>query len=1749
MLQLVSNSQAKLFDKKFVALTLRDVRKCEKCKRGYDIKYRFNADNKPNSSRPVLLNCGHNICENCIYQNRNNLCCPVCNIRIEFEHTRWLKKSYDLNFCLLGQLANTTSFLSSEPTGPAAVTGMLASESFVQKCSECEQAPAVGICLNCKVDFCKRCFTGVHQNSKVLKKHKLSEFEMQLLQLRMPKERFCKMHIRVGDKFCLTCQKIYCNLCIRHAHSTHVVNSLSVENARHNDKIISFLEIMKQTREKVRIAQKDVRNCDQNLKDYAAAITLEISDYFLDLHNFLQIEERRILEEFKLIARPSQNALLEACVKISDSQTALNNMRSTLEAFLEKPPHNVHIKDVIESATTQLEQMPCQIQISELKNNPFIFKKVKDVRKEIKNSYKVVANDPKIHIRLSPMYGDENNSLEISSDMILNSEANMESLNYNREPARPQTSVSSSSTIAIGKSKRDSRITCIINPKHFYIQDEDAIKDIRKRLSEIDEGAALHVSFIKINDMYIVFQSNTKQWYRCIVREELKPSKTSKDPENIKYKVFLLDYGTYAEFSKKMLRIIPEQLGAIPAATINCGLVDIAPPIDDSWPTEARELMEEIIQNKPVQVNIQDTTNSPWGVEVVTTNFGEPISLRDALLYAGLAIDTSVSSSQKIQKFSGLKPTQLSKMKQSLLRPMHISGEIFRVDVTHIENPQRFFAIKFAHLEELKNLELEMEAEYSDKKESYIIYYAQLHMCCALFVERKWYRGCIEEINAPNDIRVRLVDDGRSVTASWRQLRVLKDKFLSQREMSIECSIAEIQPLQENNYEWTNNAIAEFVRMTSNPHIQMTIASSNQFRYQVILNVVKKHLDINIGAMLVKFKHALSTGDASANVEHNRESATESFFLPDEQLNKINPPASSSSAIRSLKRTPIEVIHVNSPGEFYIYLVEHIAGILKFQEQLQLAQESRLENETVFEDVNWKENDHCLVLTSVKENASDQWFRGVIKEIDDNNFDQSYSVFLRDKGVIVRNVNNCQLMKIEDNYDRVTNGAILCHLACVHPTGGMKKWSHSSIDEFQHNINHFESIGATIQGQTKNGSIPVVLWGIFTETNDALGPCTPKYTNINKMLVSAGLAHLIEKIDITRQLDQFVQQEIQQGEQTLQEWYDNFIKTLENLSICENDNNDPVLEKTNISNYELSDLVANIESGNIIAEWLPAEAIEKTVFTAYPTYVDYDAIVYMHDSEKHGLLNGMRKKINDQFDLGPATAIDEKWAPGQPCLARYHLDRFLYRATVQKLLSNNKFEVRFVDYGNVEVCEIIDLYRMTAFPNIPIQAVPFIIDGIRPKAGQEVFNTTTLDLIHGSIVDKLCGIRIPNGEHNKKIKKCSIRFENNDLASYLIQNGYARRPGNRTEMKVEKKLSNKLRPVEVPKNHDDSINSEDELREFMKHKICDLSNDDDDNNKPKIDKKPKTDKSEKPKGMFKLDEYNRMYERMQNEKLYQSIVVDDDDDDSKLLEDRELEESDEDDVLELEFSFKSNYWHGNDNLDGAPPPTQFSQTTQSASSSNFDEFDPCDTSSMLSNFSGIDIFKAPQLPLSLKSFYCEVAYIRSPTVVHIFPHLSELKYRQLELARRIKSMVQKLPMLSVYEAKTPCLARFSNDKIWYRAIIRSHNAPLHLVKVFYVDYLNTELVKEEYIRKCPNDLLAWPLRTFEMKLNGIKPNPRLREKDVKQALKKCLTGRKLLAKIVEERGNIPEICLYKSKNETDVLAYEDLIVQKYFCKT
>ena len=266
----------------------------------------------------------------------------------------------------------------------------------------------------------------------------------------------------------------------------------------------------------------------------------------------------------------------------------------------------------------------------------------------------------------------------------------------------------------------------------------------------------------------------------------------------------------------------------------------------------------------------------------------------------------------------------------------------------------------------------------------------------------------------------------------------------------------------------------------------------------------------------------------------------------------------SDTLTKPLKRTAIIVTHVISPGEFYIQLASLSWGTKTFHQQIQETQAKKYGTQNPLplshEARDWLKDDHCLVYTKYHTYNTRQfleepvmadrceWYRGIITDITHlTGKKQTFSVFLRDIGITISSIYSQQLFTINPQMDRVTNAVYCCHLACIEPAGG-KTWSQSAIDCFSHYIITAETLSVSMQGKRnpETNSLPIVLWSSKIETTDPLAPCTTKYLNINRNLVTKGLAHMVEPLDTKQQFDQIDKMELKNGEITLEIWFKSF---------------------------------------------------------------------------------------------------------------------------------------------------------------------------------------------------------------------------------------------------------------------------------------------------------------------------------------------------------------------------------------------------------------------------------------------------------------------------------------------------------------------------------------------------------------------------------------------------------------------------------
>lgn len=191
------------------------------------------ADVTVRSNRPILLPCGHNLCENCIVNNRQTLMCNICLNPIELptENNGQLQNfqfrdHFNMNFYLLGELTNLRYYNKDNSANSTllATTQIDNNKKGTIHCSECELVPALGKCRQCKQYYCRRCFDEIHKCGKTLKMHKLQVLDNRIKSKeteRFLKPGFCKYHKKPHDRFCPKCDCTCCPECAKHDHKQH----------------------------------------------------------------------------------------------------------------------------------------------------------------------------------------------------------------------------------------------------------------------------------------------------------------------------------------------------------------------------------------------------------------------------------------------------------------------------------------------------------------------------------------------------------------------------------------------------------------------------------------------------------------------------------------------------------------------------------------------------------------------------------------------------------------------------------------------------------------------------------------------------------------------------------------------------------------------------------------------------------------------------------------------------------------------------------------------------------------------------------------------------------------------------------------------------------------------------------------------------------------------------------------------------------------------------------------------------------------------------------------------------------------------------------------------------------------------------------------------------------------------------------------------------------------------------------------
>lgn len=944
-------------------------------------------------------------------------------------------------------------------------------------------------------------------------------------------------------------------------------------------------------------------------------------------------------------------------------------------------------------------------------------------------------------------------------------------------------------------------VTYIRNPQQIFLHSmshEWDLNQIQDRCNR--EGLTASVpDNVLIKKRYLVKRQTDNTFYRCVTMSREK---------NFLWKCVYIDYGWVEKLPQTSLRIISYQLQEARTRLKKCQIYNIKPKSNtDIWDQNATRILNILIGTKKASMFIVLTDNFTHMDLIVSYN-AQQISVRDALLFTGYAEEATTImehfSLKSIEKLLSVKKKLESGTSWKRIAPnIQPGGNIFKVKVMHIVSPQEFYCCKASHNTILETSKTELNKFYQEYDNSNnFIYVPLVNMVCAVKFNDLWYRGVIRELQSNGHCLVFFVDYGYSEPINWRNLQFLDDKFLHVAEGVFCCSIMDVVPLQGNNYEWSCHAIEEFKEITTNNSLQIIIENFNKNSkiHDVTLyamNNKESEKNLCLNEFLVDSNYGQYAGAVdysktlTDNTHKNRAAVKDTASITDDLKDILIPEKviatkrpSQLSQSSKIKRSKVKVTSVFSPSEFYVTLLKHEEVMSQTHNAIQNI--IRL-NGIQEPDTPWMVNDICFILTKLSNmsTVSAEWYRGRIIEIIP---DTEYKIFLCDIGIKI-SVNESKikshLSKMNEDYSRIHDGAIRCHLACLVPTGGLTKWPLGSIEYFAEIIESRprDEFWATLYRETVPtcpNSMSIILWTITLDDNiDPLAPSVTNWTNINEMLAYSGRLHLTEKFNIVTNVPKSIDMEIQS--ENLKIFLNELnSKTLIDSSVIDcgetTTNNDNELGGggvlCDLNQLRLAEKLEMVEETMTrINKWIPAIPIDRTLFTAKPTFISNNGTIFLHATDQEMKLDEMNDILNKTYEKTQPRRETE-WRQGQPCIARYHLDNRFYRA-VFKTKNGNTAKVQFIDFGNEEECYLQDLREKVLFASIPIMASQYYLVYISPKEKKR-WEVSTIEFIHSLIVGKLCTIRVPQNVVPGQLMACNIDVDSSDIGNLLIQHNLAR---------------------------------------------------------------------------------------------------------------------------------------------------------------------------------------------------------------------------------------------------------------------------------------------------------------------------------------------------------------------------------------
>uniref|UniRef100_A0A2M4BB33 Putative transcriptional coactivator n=1 Tax=Anopheles marajoara TaxID=58244 RepID=A0A2M4BB33_9DIPT len=1170
-----------------------------------------------------------------------------------------------------------------------------------------------------------------------------------------------------------------------------------------------------------------------------------------------------------------------------------------------------------------------------------------------------------------------------------------------------------------------------------------------------------------------------------------------------------------------------------------------------------------------------------------------PQSLRGALLYLGFCEPYPPATvSKRHEKWM---QTRYKSYANMLPSPQIAEVDTFPCTILHSTSPDSFHLMPTlwlkTKLEPVQQL-LDVYGPNAPK-----VYHPFVGLICVFGLDKddgtiRWMRCRIEKIGlAVCDVKA--IDSGHQYECvPWYNIRLLDpavDCYWT-HPLALECRLAHISPKVATTVgdgaeaPWSKEAIAEFntVVGSQTSDFEVTIERcESDHSYSVLLYLLNRSTkDTCINGRLVLNGHAISCGPVKALADRTKKVVEVIYPVPEPVV--IAQPSSKEGKERlNDPRIPVQVLSpISSPSEFYIRLQSCVTGLEELHHTIQQYMEQMLEEEYEQPEEERAIGDLCVAFTPTSPGSESEWYRACITGV----AIPFYQMLLIDTAQSVK-VHRTNIARLPSRFAQIQPGAVRCRLGNVVPIGRQERWHQTSIDGFKKAIatssRHAISLDVANM-KSPDSELPVVLWALMEEEVAPLAPRRDRYININQSLITYGLAHCISrpgtsgKGETGENPEALLEEAISAQFRARFEQMQQFFRTIDDVTGNQTASapvrmRDIVASATNSACDELLSLID--QQPMPISGWLPPTTpIEKTVFVGQPTFVADDGALYLHDECQDPLLKRMAERIKMHVESAQQQQQQQanrklRLLNGDPCLARFHLDRQWYRGKVLEVKKDH-YSVQFVDYGNVEQCQGTDLWDETICTRIPVQAYRLRLANIEP-ADSHGWTRPAVETFHSLIVGKRCTVRIVDQKgtaQDPAAPLCTLQMIGNencigmfvDQALLALDKLFVHRTSRKPNLNER---SYQQLMVEEPISSHHSCRATQDIIALMNEV---------------------------------QEQFGRSPGAASNGQADDPYAWNDGD---GAEDDTSGDVANRAQIFNLFSPSPDRHSSASSSDAGFVPVEDSLLSTPLPSPATFDS-NELETSSRLcsvergqghedDNGEVIDAdveytrggatpfrgFRMLELTPSQTGFYASCTNYSDPLTLHIYPHLEGHRKRCDQMAKSIQTYARSTNKMARWQATllepgSPCLAVYAEDGLYYRAIIEGWDEVERTARVLYVDYLNRAAVSiDQDLRKCPMELRKVPVHNLMVRLAGVLPNPKLRPDDVSRQLVTHLqrtffvrvVGKvnkrnhdddepeESFAELAEPAIEIPLVELY-TEADCSTLLYQKLIDEKVYIK-